>query len=160
MLEIRRMSWEDFKKKKKNSPKPGGCYFYTPFYCKGLHDVLLNRGQVLCSQSGSLFNSCIKKKRELELWDRSGSEQTFLYCCKHQTDLQIIAQLMHNLELLRNTDVRDHRSANLGLHFKKILKNLFRFSHKAEASNLPWRKLNVSAVARNHRLIVTQPRCY
>lgn len=56
------MSWEDFKKKKKNSPKPGGCYFYTPFYCKGLHDVLLNRGQVLCSQSGSLFNSCIKKK--------------------------------------------------------------------------------------------------
>lgn len=57
------------------------------FYCKGLHDVLLNRGQVLCSQSGSLFNCCIKKKKKrgLELCDRAGNEQPSLHCNKHTT---------------------------------------------------------------------------
>ena len=56
------------------------------FYCKGLHDVLMNRGQVLCSQSGSLFNCCIKKKKEgLELCDRFGNEQPSFYCNKHTT---------------------------------------------------------------------------
>lgn len=123
MLEIRRMSWEDFKKKKKKTLLNREAAIFTrrsiaraymmSFWIEVRSSA---HSQVLC------LTAVLKKKRGLELWDRSGSEQTFLYCCKHQTDLQIIAQLMHNLELLRNTDVRDHRSANLGLHFKKSLK--------------------------------------
>lgn len=136
------------------------------FYCKGLHDVLMNRGQVLCSQSGSLFNCCIKKKKRD--WSYvTGLEMSSRVFTATNTQRKLDVAVFSALSVCSPEEIqisRDHRWIICGLHFAHKLQKALRFLTTAisqDKSLFPLRqKRCVSAVACNHRLIVTQPRCY